>query len=317
MKKYFTLAIVATMFVACRNEVVVSKVDALTGTPIRVNPHVVNLTESRVAGNESEIDLEYFFLNIQGDTDYFVYMEKDGNEWKSYKADETTCDKGEVENMVWKNGNQVTVSAFYNRCYGFCSKDEYRNTNSYAMIWTDQSKESLFKQCDNLYMEPTSVIPSFDAISVNLKHLMSKLIITIVSESEVADVKVGGTFHCRKFYPTATDESSRWGEITSLKILDVTACKDSYDEENGISKYEVILTPQTTEEPLSVSFTMGGKNYKWTSDASVTLQSGKVYTLELLADLAGKAVAVSVNVDEWPDETITITGGSADEVTTE
>ena len=62
---------------------------------------------------------------------------------------------------------------------------------------------------------------------------------------------------------------------------------------------------------------MGGKNYKWTSDASVTLQSGKVYTLELLADLAGKAVAVSVNVDEWPYETITITGGSADEVTTE
>ena len=62
---------------------------------------------------------------------------------------------------------------------------------------------------------------------------------------------------------------------------------------------------------------MGDKNYEWTSSEAVTLESGKLYTLALQipdTDPTGDAVAVAVNVTDWPTESVTL-GGTSNDVT--
>ena len=322
MKKYFTLAAVATMFAACSNEVIEPQVDVLTGMPIQVKVNVAELVESRVAGNDEADDVSTYILDIQpqeeGGTDYYVWMKKVDGEWNSSEIGEsqtlTACD------MVWANSKAVTVSALVSS--STFSKNAYRavdTTNEKAgacvMVKVDQSTAASFKASDYLYMAPTTVDPttSNGAIEVNVAHLMSKLIISVGTENEVTGVTVSGTYKQRYFRPTVTEEADRWGgcEVKS----DIKACKD---ETTG--NYEVILVPQTVAaNTFSVSFTMGEQTYKWTSTDKVTLESGKLYTLALQVPdtdtMTGNAITVSIiNVEDWPTETVTL-GNESNDVT--
>ena len=316
MKKYFTLAVVATMFAACSNEVVDPQVDALTGMPIQVKTNVASLVESRVAGMDSEDDFSTFYLDITpknaGDTDYYAVMKKgtDGS-WTGYE----TATASSPLQMVWVNGNAVQVSAFVTS--SSLPNENYFNSGTNFQVSKDQSTDSSYKNGDMLYMKPTDMAPTADgSITVTFSHLMSKVRISIVTgtsenENPVSEVKVNGTKYQFGFVP----KTGTWNALQGNAEA-VTTHYDSYTE--GISVYEVILVPQeVAANTFSVSFTMGGKNYQWTSSESVNLESGKLYTLALEVpdnDPTGKAIAVSLSVAEWPKDAVTITGGEVSEV---
>lgn len=308
MKKYFAFAAVATMFAACTNEEVTPQVDALTGMPIQVKTNVASLVDSRVAGMDSEADFSTFYLNIAGDTEYFATMTKgDDDKWSS-----------ETE-MVWTNGNAVTISAIMPGSFTWDS--DYYNKGKSVQVLKGQSDDGTYKNSDMLYMAPTNVTPDSDgSITVNFNHLMSKVRIAIVTGSSedsdpVSSVKVGGTCLYRTFVPV----TGTWGDVVSSTNWDITAHSDSYKE--GTSVYEVILVPQdVAANTFSVSFTMGEKDYKWTASEAVTLESGKLYTLDLQVpdnDPTGDAVIVSVNVAPWPTEPVVLGGSNNDAVVVE
>lgn len=75
---------------------------------------------------------------------------------------------------------------------------------------------------------------------------------------------------------------------------------------HAVAKYECILVPQTVEaDKFSVSFTIDGKEYVWTSAVAVSLKSGKEYTLALMANnitISG----LDISATEWGEGT----GGS-------
>lgn len=297
MKKFFAFAAVAMIFAACSKNVEESTVDHLTGMPIRVN---TNIVETRVAGMDSEADFSTFYLNIAGDTEYFATMTK-GNDGKwSSETD-----------MVWTNGNAVTISAIMPSSSFTWDSDSYNKGKS-VQVLTDQNVDGFYKNSDELYMAPTDVTPGSDgSITVNFNHLMSKVRIAIETGSSedsdpVSSVKVGGTCLYRTFIPV----TGIWGDVFNSTNMEITAHTDSYSE--GKSVYEVILVPQeVAADTFSVSFEYDGKIYKWISDAAITLESGKIHTIALKAasnDPTGKAVAVSVNVAAWPTDTITIGG---------
>ena len=312
MKKYFALAAVAAMFAACSNEVIEPQVDALTGMPIQVRTNVAGLVESRVAGNDSEADLSKFYLKIEGETNKQVSMSKSSGNWVAYEFENPNT---LVDDMVWTNGNAVTVSALMSGTVGF-TMENYNSTGAVLYVYENQSS-NLYKNSDMLYMAPTEVTPAGDgSITVNFSHLMSKLRISIATGSSetsdpISSVEVGGT-HYRKYFTPATNQ---WGN-TFGEISDITAHYDSYTD--GTSVYEVILVPQEiTANTFSVSFVMGERTYQWTSPEAVTLESGKLYTLALQVpdnDPTGDAVAVSINVEDWPTQTVTL-GGTSNDVT--
>lgn len=95
---------------------------------------------------------------------------------------------------------------------------------------------------------------------------------------------------------TGTDGSDNYASLgTWTPVTDAT--------KNAVASYECILIPQTvTENTFSVSFTLGGKAYKWTSAKEVKLESGYAYTLELIA---GKELLTvkSLSATAWDEQT--------------
>ena len=315
MKKYFALAAVATMFAACTNEEVIPQVDALTGMPIQVKTNVAKMVDSRVAGMDSEADFNTFYMKMEGETNYEAKMSRESEKWVAYDIDNNS----NPLNMVWTNGDAVKISAIMSGTIAWTS-DSYNNgTNTVVSVYKDQSG-NLYENSDFLYMAPVDVTPDSDgSITINFNHLMSKVRISIATGSSedsdpVSSVKVGGTHYNRYFVPA----TGAW-QGTFMKAAEITAHADSYKE--GTSVYEAILVPQEVSAgTFAVSFTMGEKNYKWTSSEAVTLESGKLYTLALQVpdnDPTGDAVIVSVNVANWPTETVTLGDTTNDVVVVE
>ena len=124
-------------------------------------------------------------------------------------------------------------------------------------------------------------------------------------------VTLNGTKYQFGFVPKTGTWKALQGNADAL-----TPHYDSYTE--GTSVYEVILVPQeVAANTFSVSFVMNNKTYQWTSSDAVTLESGKLYTLVLQVpdnDPTGDAVAVAINVEDWPTETVTL-GDDSNDVT--
>ena len=96
---------------------------------------------------------------------------------------------------------------------------------------------------------------------------------------------------CNITLSTGTDGSDDYHSLGKwIPAADVT--------KKATASYECILIPQTAT--FSVSFTLGGKAYKWTSASPVNFESGKAYTLELTA---GKSLVTlqskSITTSEW------------------
>ena len=269
--KYLTMAITALMMAACSSEDV-PQVDSVTNTPIRIDAMVAEL-ESR-AGIDDNSDFSQFYLSVtnSSNSNYSypkVQVTKSGSGWEPASP------------MYWQNSTtevSVTAATFL--------LDGAQN----LAVQADQSKDANVIASDHLYMAATSqsyaeVTGTKDAgaINVNFSHIMSKVNLTITladefdaTENPISNVTFQGTVASRNY------NAGTWTNINGVTATDITACGVGYTKPTAT--YEVILVPQTIAAGnFAVQFKIGGRQFKWTSDDAVTLDSGKQYTLALTA----------------------------------
>ena len=150
-------------------------------------------------------------------------------------------------------------------------------------------------------------------VEVKFDHAFSPLMITFnfhsafsndeVDLSKIEDVRVEGTvlsgvcdFSHDKPQVTVKPDASA-GAITPENVS--FQAKDA--EHASISaQYSSLLVPQTIQaanQPLKVSFRLGETTYSWKSNADITLEQGKYYTLSLNIRKAG--VVVEGTIKGW------------------
>ena len=298
------LAVAALSFTACTNEDNISQ-DFLADTPIKLN---VSVDEPTTRAGYSNAELpEGFWLfvtqdqeNVNSKYNYQVYVKKDGDSWKTYKLDQETWNiTNEEVTMLWANmnNNDATIYAANEM------KENFSTTE-------DQSTENNFKGADFLFMPFTKVKPSTDGISVDFKHTMSKINLTIELGSEyeftkedvdlkIKDVKIDGSEEKAVFYFSKHVNTNS----KTITPLYTGATPFSKDADGTITKasatYEAILIPQTIAKGnFTVSFKVEGKLYEWTYNQELTLDPTTAYTLKLIAG-DDKVQPASFSVAAW------------------
>lgn len=150
-------------------------------------------------------------------------------------------------------------------------------------------------------------------VEVKFDHAFSQLMITFnfhsafsndeVDLSKIEDVRVEGTvlsgvcdFSHDKPQVTVKPDASA-GAITPENVS--FQAKDA--EHASISaQYSSLLVPQTIQaanQPLKVSFRLGETTYSWKSNADITLEQGKYYTLSL--NIRKTGVVVEGTIKGW------------------
>ncbi len=307
------LAVAALCFTACSNEDNISQ-DYLVNTPIKLNVSVDEPTTR--AGYSNDVLPEKFWLfviqdldnwdNIDSKYNYRVNVKKEGNSWKTYK--DISGNVGDEITMLWANMN--------NTAYIWAGSKE--KDNEYISTTEDQSTEDKLKGADLLGMPTTSVIPSTDGISVNFKHAMSKINLTIELGSEyefskeevekkITDVKIDGSVEKAKYWYRGSEGFTFSGHVNqnSKTITPFYTGETPFSKDaNGVitkasATYEAILIPQTiTSGNFTVSFKVDGKLYEWTYNKDLTLDPSTAYTLKLIAG-DDKVQPASFSVAEW------------------
>ena len=307
------LAVAALSFTACSNEDNISQ-DYLADTPIKLNVSVDEPTTR--AGYSNDVLPEEFWLfviqdldnwdNIDSKYNYRVNVKKEGNSWKTYK--DISGNVGDEITMLWANMNNTAYI-----CAGSKEKD-----NEYISTTEDQSTEDKLKGADLLGMPTTTVKPSTDGISVNFKHAMSKINLTIELGSEyefskeevekkITDVKIDGSVEKAKYWYSGSGGFTFSGHVNqnSKTITPFYTGETPFSKDaNGVitkasATYEAILIPQTiTSGNFTVSFKVDGKLYEWTYNKDLTLDPSTAYTLKLIAG-DDKVQPASFSVAAW------------------
>ena len=290
--------------------------DYLADTPIKLNVSVDEPTTR--AGYSSTVLPEEFWLTVIQDHKEFyskynyiqVNVKKEGDSWKTYKPDEETGNiTNEEVTMLWANMN--------NTAYIYAGSKQIKD--DYVSTTEDQSTENNFKETDFLIMPQTSVKPSTDGISVNFKHAMSKINLTIELGSEyefskedvekkITDVKIDGSAEKAKCLGTDNKygfdfKFHSWKNPQTITPLNTGATPFSKDANGVITKatatYEAILIPQDIASgKFTVSFKVDGKLYEWAYNQELTLVPTTAYTLKLTAG-DDKVQPVSFSVAPW------------------
>ena len=282
MKKYFTLAIVATMFAACTNDDS-PQTDNLKDTPITLSTNVAELLPSRAITDEGKL--------VDADLGLFVTSDKTEAKYKATNMKWTGDEDGNwtpTDGKVLYEGNSSTQKAY---AYSPFTDDADDGT-----ITVD-----LTQQTDYLYAESTALTSS--EISLEMSHRLSKVTVSVtgtgtevtgesVASIAFADVPLTATW-------TLADDS--WvNSTTNTGTISADA------------NYSALLLPET--ESVSVIVTMSsGRVFKATASAPTEgLASGAAYTVEL--KVGRDAVTMGdVRVADWENMDDPIAGGVAEE----
>lgn len=302
-KTMISTAVLALLFASCSSD------DGLTqstlpleGTPIQVNVAVADL-QTRAGYDASNLPTEFYMNVTNPDNEkysYKVLLKKESGNWNSYDA--TTPKKS--KQMLWAGDNKdVKVTA---------SSLSLVNESITTEVKTDQSTSDNVKLSDHLLMSTTSVTPSTNGIEVTLNHLMSKikLIITLGDEFEITDdpfskVSIEGTLP-KRIYNLGTVEENVWSDVNGsnpVTAATITPLQNSFKAANGSihasGEYEAILVPQTIEAGnFYIWFKVKDRLFEWKSTENINLDSGKEYTLKLMAG-HDKVSSASFTTSAW------------------
>lgn len=234
-----------------------------------------------------------------------VEMTKNGEEWTS------------ATQMLWQSeipSADIIAYAPYQADISEALATQKQFPVSVKAVQTQEDLSSdllVFKAKD---YAPTIVGENKDKIvAVKFDHAFSQLMITFnfhsafsndeVDLSKIEDVRVEGTvlsgvcdFSHDKPQVTVKPDASA-GAITPENVS--FQAKDA--EHASISaQYSSLLVPQTIQaanQPLKVSFRLGETTYSWKSNADITLEQGKYYTLSL--NIRKTGVVVEGTIKGW------------------
>ena len=281
MKKYFTLAIVATMFAACTNDDS-PQTDNLKDTPITLSTNVAELLPSRAITDEGKL--------VDADLGLFVTSDKTEAKYKATNMKWTGDEGGNwtpTDGKVLYEGSSSTQKAY---AYSPFTDDADDGT-----ITVD-----LTQQTDYLYAESTALTSS--EISLEMSHRLSKVTVSVTGTgTEVIGESVASiAFADVPLTATWTLAADEWENSTTPTG---TISADA--------NYSALLLPGT--ESMSVIVTMSsGRVFKATASATEGLASGAAYTVEL--KVGRDAVTMGdVRVADWENMDDPINGGTAEE----
>lgn len=234
-----------------------------------------------------------------------VEMTKNGEEWTSATP------------MLWQSeipSADIIAYAPYQADISEALATQKQFPVSVKAVQTQEDLSSdllVFKAKD---YAPTIVGENKDKIvAVKFDHAFSQLMVTFnfdsafsndeVDLSKIEDVRVEGTvlsgvcdFSHDKPQVTVKPDASA-GAITPENVS--FQAKDA--EHASISaQYSSLLVPQTIQaanQPLKVSFRLGETTYSWKSNADITLEQGKYYTLSL--NIRKTGVVVEGTIKGW------------------
>lgn len=256
--------------------------------------------------------LQNFGICIQGSGEHAsslqynnVEMTKNGEEWTSATP------------MLWQSeipSADIIAYAPYQADISEALATQKQFPVSVKAVQTQEDLSSdllVFKAKD---YAPTIVGENKDKIvAVKFDHAFSQLMVTFnfdsafsndeVDLSKIEDVKVEGTvlsgvcdFSHDK--PQITVKPDAAAEAITPENVSFQA-KDA-EHANISAQYSSLLVPQTIQaanQPLKVSFRLGETTYSWKSNADITLEQGKYYTLSL--NIRKTGVVVEGTIKGW------------------
>lgn len=256
--------------------------------------------------------LQNFGICIQGSGEHAsslqynnVEMTKNGEEWTSATP------------MLWQSEIPSADIIAYAPYQADISEALATQKQFPVSVKAVQTKEDLssdllvFKAKD---YAPTIVGENKDKIvAVKFDHAFSQLMVTFnfdsafsndeVDLSKIEDVRVEGTVlsgvcdfsHDKPQITVQADASA--GAITPENVS--FQAKDA-EHANISAQYSSLLVPQIIQaanQPLKVSFRLGETTYSWKSNADITLEQGKYYTLSL--NIRKTGVVVEGTIKGW------------------
>lgn len=167
----------------------------------------------------------------------------------------------------------------------------------------NQGTEAAYKASDLMVGSTLNVAPTESAVNINVRHLMSQMVITLVAGNgftnetlsaagvsvAINGVKTSSTINLAESSVTATGDVST---ITPLK---------------SDGNYKALIVPQSVEETNLITVNVNGRDYNMKK--AFTFASGKRYNFTVTVSKTSSGL--NVNITGWDDDG-TDNGGTAE-----
>lgn len=284
---------------------------------VRVTANVGDMTTRGSYDTQSLDSMGLGIKNANSDTYSYsnVKFTKTGNAWTP------------TSTLLWQDDDKavdIVAYAPYKKVdtltTNLCDQKQFP-----VEVQTVQGKDD--NSSDFLVFKHAGFVPQADLVSgavpVTLSHAMSRLTLKIkfgtefdanakLTANPVTSLTIGGTIvkgQCdfTATLPTVTAQAGQAAEaVTPYESADfqpATGEEASQEKNNAIATYECILVPQRVEAgTFSVTLSLNGKVYTWTSPSAVTLDANSSYTLTLT--IGRDAIVESgLSVKAWTSQT--------------
>lgn len=329
--KFFAIsAMAAAMFTSCSSEDELSQSNYPSDNIIRITAGVNN-AKTRAEGTGVTQLEKPLSLTVVNNNNNAEMAKKYTHVGKVFTKDDNgvwDC----KETLLWQNSETpVDIVAFApavdNNPFANVYDKETRKFSSFSYsVAADQTTKN--DNNDLLYYYAPGFNPGEKLVdkklSIQMNHAfcMIDIIVTLGTEfnvdgipttSPITEVTLGGTkIEANVNVAAATDKITA---STTAAAKDITATPGDFEapagndkEKSCISHFSCITVPQNVDaNTFKVSLKTAGKRYEWTSAASVKLESGYKYTLEL--SMGNDVVLLkggSITATKWTE----IAGGS-------
>ena len=294
--KYITLSACALLtWGACSSEGggsdnPVSPTPPAEKLPIRIN----TIINSRATDDDFEMgdNMGLFVVNHNSNGSASI-LKPTGNYIDNFKFTYLSSTWSSATPIYWKDEN--THADFY-MYYPYISNIRDVTTMPWN-VKADQSKLSDYKASDLLIGETTNVAPTASAVNINVKHMMSQIIITLVAgkgftESSLAAANISVKVNHLKNNATvhlSTGEVRATGDFTTIIPL----------KENG--RYKAIIIPQTVDAENLITVNVDGTYHNLANaDDFHAFETGKSHKFTATIDKTSNGVNVSIM--KWEDD---------------
>ncbi|MFR9617571.1 MAG: fimbrillin family protein [Rikenellaceae bacterium] len=223
------------------------------------SPRTISVTTMATRASEVFDTNNSFYLYIDqsaDDYDYFVKMVNDGGVWVA----KSLLDDSTIDMVMVDNAADINISALY--CY-----DRGLSLTDYTSAETayEDGVDLLYANIDE---DSTLSITDEGAITIDFKHVLSSLCVTITTVEDITSQTVTGVM---PYFTWAASEGSSA----------VTASGDSTSKISFTSGEKLYFAPQTISS-LTVDVALASGNYADTR-SDVQLISTQEFTMEVVA----------------------------------
>jgi hypothetical protein len=194
--------------------------------------------------------------------------------------------------MLWQN---MTSSHYFLAVYPARQITDF-TADSYSLS-TDAVANDLLVAVNN-----SGLVATQNPVALAFNHVMSKLVVNLTYRNQW-----GETPTVTSVIASATDTATIDYLATSPVIAGSTLVDISLPAVTANAQYTSIMVPQTTFQTLTI--TIDGKQFVYDNGKAISLESGKVTTVNLIVG-RDKITAESVTINDW-ETGETIDGGEA------